>query len=176
MKRVYLVPLAIIALTIPAMVSAAGVTFNYSTGAFDFTNAEIDTGYIGLSFSGNQLTVHVSSAGSISSLPAILVQGMGPTTLYNGTDVYPGFGGLGDVETYGTAGSEGFQVVHENVLVSSVAADYVSAMTGMGFTAKQLDTGTANVIAYDFTNAGMTVHGVFHQSGNDVTAYLASGA
>lgn len=174
MKRLLLVPLAIVALVIPAMVSAAAITFNHNTEAFDFTDAEIETGYIGLSLSGTQLTVHVSSAGSISALPAIAIQGMGPTTLYNGTDVYPGFGGLDNVETYGPDGSLGFRVFHGDSMVATVAAAYVSHMSELGFAATELDTGTANVIAYDFTNAGMTVHAVFHQFGTDVTAHMAS--
>ncbi|MEJ2666177.1 MAG: hypothetical protein P8Z81_03585 [Deinococcales bacterium] len=174
MKRVFLVPLAIVALVIPALVSAAGISFIHSTDAFDFTDAETDTAYIGLSFLGSELTVHVSSEGSISALPAIAVQGMGPTSLYNGTDVYPDFGGLDKVTTYGTDGREGFQVLHEDILVGNLASAYVSHMSQLGFTAMELDTGTPNVIAYDFMNAGMTVHAVFHQIGNHVTAHMAS--
>lgn len=181
MKRALLIPAAILALAIPAMVSAAGLHLGYNTGAFNFTDSTIETGYIGFTMNGNQLQVNVSSAGSISGIPSISVVAYGPTLDALGRDVYPTFGQLGNVTLEGAGGWAGMDVLHDNATVATVANDYVSALTGLGFKAKELSTGTPNVIAYDFTMNGNTLHAVFHQAGADyytgattsVTAHLA---
>lgn len=172
MKRVLLVPIAVIALAVPAAVSAAGLTFGYNTANFDFTDTSVDTGYIGFSMNGNQLQVQVSSAGSVSAIPSISVAVLGPTTDAIGNDIYPTLGQLQNVTLYGANGSQGFDVLHTDVGVSTVAADYVSALTSLGFKATALSTGSNNVLSYDLSTSGSTVHAVFHQDGPNVTAHL----
>jgi len=173
MKRFLLVPIAVLALAIPAVVSAAGLTFGYNTGSFDFTDASIDTGYIGFTMNGDQLVVQVSSAGSVSAIPAISLVVFGPTTNALGEDVYPTLGQLQNVTLLGANGNQGFDVVHTTASVRTVAADYVDALTSLGFKVSQLSTGSNNVLSYDFTMNGSAVHAVFHQDGSSVTAHLA---
>jgi len=181
MKRIFLIPIAVVALAVPAMVSAAGLSLAYKTGNFNFTDSTLTTGYLGFTMNGNQLDVNVSSAGSISGIPSISVLVYGPTTDAMGRDVYPTFGQLGNVTLDGSGGWAGMNVLHDNATVADVANAYRSALTGLGFKADQVSTGTPDVIAYDFTMNGNTLRAVFHKSGPDsytgattsVTAHLA---
>lgn len=173
MKRALLASLGLVALLATAAASAAPVTFTFNTSGFDFTNYEIDAGYLGFAMNGNQLQVNLSSAGPVSSIPAINLWVPGPTTNAFGADVYPTLGNITDIKTYSYGDkTDGFSVTHDNVSLSTVVDAYVQNLGKLGFTATMQASSTPNVVVYTFNKNGAQLKGVFHREGANVNAYL----
>lgn len=179
MKRARLIPIAVISFVAVAFASAAPATFAFNTSNFNFTDYALTTGYLGFAMNGNQLVVDLSSAGPVSSIPAITLWVPGPTTAYDGASVYPSLGNIGDISLT-SDGSQitGFTVAEDSTTLPTVVAAYVKSLEGVGFTAEQQAAPDTTMAIYDFVDKsnGLQLRAVFQQLGANVSAHLSGPA
>ncbi len=175
MKRMLVTSLALAALLVPAVASAAApATFAIDSSGFDFTDTSLTTGYIGFVWNGDQLQVEVTSGTPVDGIPAIQLWVPASTSDAAGNTVYPTITSLSDI-TLGSYGNrvDSVAVTHPDVGLGTVVSDYLATFRQLGFTASLQDGSTSNLAVYTLVNGKTTLRAVFHRNGADVTALVS---